>query len=369
MRIHIISFDVPLPANYGGVIDVFYKIKALHKAGIKIKLHCFYYGREKNVELEKYCENVYYYPRKTSFFTHLSISPYIVKSRFNKALFGNLLRDNQPILFEGLHTCGILNHPKLANRLKIVRTHNVEHDYYAQLAVDEKNSVKKKYYQLESWKLRRFEKILNHANAIIAISKNDVNYFQKNFSNVHLISAFHRYENIVSQEGFGMFALYHGNLAVNENIRVVNYLIEEIFSNVDFTCIIAGSGAPESLKKKIAAYNHVVLRENLTEEEIEALLIEAHVHILPTFQQTGIKLKLIHALFAGRFCIVNQMMIENTGLADYCKVATSDSELLILLKKTILEEYTKEHITQRKQLEKGMFSNEFNAQKISDLLR
>ena len=88
MRIHIISFDVPLPANYGGVIDVFYKIKALHKAGIKIKLHCFYYGREKNVELEKYCENVYYYPRKTSFFTHLSISPYIVKSRFNKALFG-----------------------------------------------------------------------------------------------------------------------------------------------------------------------------------------------------------------------------------------------------------------------------------------
>ena len=53
MRIHIISFDVPLPANYGGVIDVFYKIKALHKAGIKIKLHCFYYGREKNVELEK----------------------------------------------------------------------------------------------------------------------------------------------------------------------------------------------------------------------------------------------------------------------------------------------------------------------------
>ena len=59
----------------------------------------------------------------------------------------------------------------------------------------------------------------------------------------------------------------------------------------------------------------------------------------------------------------------NTGLADYCKVATSDSELLILLRKTILEEFTKEHITQRKQLEKGMFSNEFNAQKISDLLR
>ncbi len=27
-HIHLISFDVPFPADYGGVIDVFYKIKA-----------------------------------------------------------------------------------------------------------------------------------------------------------------------------------------------------------------------------------------------------------------------------------------------------------------------------------------------------
>ena len=35
-HLHIISFDVPYPANYGGVIDVFYKLKALHAEGIKI---------------------------------------------------------------------------------------------------------------------------------------------------------------------------------------------------------------------------------------------------------------------------------------------------------------------------------------------
>ncbi len=27
--LHIISFDIPYPPNYGGVIDVFYKLKAL----------------------------------------------------------------------------------------------------------------------------------------------------------------------------------------------------------------------------------------------------------------------------------------------------------------------------------------------------
>ena len=31
-HLHIISFDVPYPANYGGVIDVFYRVKALTEA-------------------------------------------------------------------------------------------------------------------------------------------------------------------------------------------------------------------------------------------------------------------------------------------------------------------------------------------------
>ena len=42
-HLHVISFDVPVPANYGGVIDVYYKLKALHLQGVKIHLHCFEY--------------------------------------------------------------------------------------------------------------------------------------------------------------------------------------------------------------------------------------------------------------------------------------------------------------------------------------
>jgi glycosyltransferase involved in cell wall biosynthesis len=368
MRIHLVSFDVPFPANYGGVIDVFYKIKALHKAGIGIKLHCFSYGRDKNEELEKYCERVYYYSRNTSLFTHFSSIPYIVKSRKNKELFGNLMRDNQPIIFEGLHTCGYLNHPKLANRLKIVRTHNVEHEYYSQLALNEKNSFKKKYYKLESWKLKRFEKIVHHANHILTISKNDQHYFQTLFEHTHLVPAFHQYETVQSQEGFGMYALYHGNLAVNENEHAAIFLIEEVFSKVDFTCVIAGSGASESLKSKIAPFEHIVLRENISDEEMQTLLLEAHVHILPSFQQTGIKLKLLHSLFAGRFCIVNQLMIENTGLEHFCEVTTSGTDMLQVLKNKMLEEFTEELVTYRKQLENGDFSIALNAQKINLLL-
>ena len=36
MKLNVVSFDIPYPPDYGGVIDIYYKIKALNSAGIKI---------------------------------------------------------------------------------------------------------------------------------------------------------------------------------------------------------------------------------------------------------------------------------------------------------------------------------------------
>ena len=92
-HLHIISFDIPYPPNYGGVIDVFYKIKALHSAGIKIHLHCIEYpGRDRTTELNKYCHSVNYYRRKTGLFSALSQKPYIVSSRKSKELINTFAK-------------------------------------------------------------------------------------------------------------------------------------------------------------------------------------------------------------------------------------------------------------------------------------
>ncbi len=56
--INIISFNIPYPPNYGGIIDVYYKLKSLHNLGVKIYLHCFDYGRGIKNELEKICVKV-----------------------------------------------------------------------------------------------------------------------------------------------------------------------------------------------------------------------------------------------------------------------------------------------------------------------
>jgi len=163
MHLHIISFDIPYPADYGGVIDVFFKIKTLSNFGIKIHLHCFEYGsRKRQDELKKYCLEVDYYKRKTNILSHIGITPYIIKSRISKDLEDKLLQDNYPILCEGIHTCGILLNKKFGNRKIIFRPSNVEHQYYRGLARNESKILKKIFYTIEALKLKYWENSLSN---------------------------------------------------------------------------------------------------------------------------------------------------------------------------------------------------------------
>ena len=52
-NIHIVSFDIPYPPNYGGIIDIYYKVKTLNKLGINVILHCFQYGKKLQSEKSK----------------------------------------------------------------------------------------------------------------------------------------------------------------------------------------------------------------------------------------------------------------------------------------------------------------------------
>jgi len=108
-HLNIISFDIPYPADYGGVIDVFYQIRALFRAGIKIHLHCFQYGgRIPHSELNKYCVSVRYYKRRFGLMSIFNKHPYIVESRVSRELEKYLLKNKFPILCQGIHTTGII---------------------------------------------------------------------------------------------------------------------------------------------------------------------------------------------------------------------------------------------------------------------
>ncbi|MBL0342388.1 MAG: glycosyltransferase family 1 protein [Bacteroidetes bacterium] len=366
-HIHIISFDVPFPPNYGGVIDVFFKVKALHTKGVKVHLHCFQYGREKAAILSKYCESIDYYPRNVAKSQLFMKQPYIVISRFSEQLLTDLLQDEYPILFEGIHTCNLLDNEKLADRIKLVRTHNIEHDYYQNLAKVESNIFKRYYFYNEANKLETFESVLQNAQIIAAISRNDTSYFDKKYGNAFYIPAFHSNEQTHINPGKGNFAFYHGNLAIGENNEAALYLVNEVFNNLKVPLIIAGSRPTSELRGAVARKNNITLISDLTTKQIHQLINDAHVNILPTFQPTGIKLKLLSALYNGRFALVNPMMVENTGLEMLCEVAENAVQMREKLIKLMEIDFRVSDIKTREKVLNENFSNGVNAQKLIDL--
>ena len=186
--IHIVALDVPFPLNYGGAIDMFYRIKALHQLGFKITLHCFEYGRGEQKELEKYTQEVIYYPRKKSVFNWFSSTPFIVKSRADKSLLSNLNSDDAPILFEGIHSTAFLNDTSLKDRIKLVRCHNIEQDYYNALA-ERAGGFKSIFYSTEAKKLAKYEAVLSEASALLVIQNTDLEHFKQVNANSHLLTA------------------------------------------------------------------------------------------------------------------------------------------------------------------------------------
>ncbi len=334
LKVHIVSLDIPYPPDYGGMIDVFYKLKSLHQLGVEITLHCFQYGqRQPSQELNRLCKNVYYYKRKTGVRgLHFSL-PYIISSRNNQALLKNLVMDDSPILFDGLHTCFFFNHPLLRNRVKLLRAHNIESEYYRQLAQNTSSFFKKLYYYLESNRLLRYENSLKELDAILAISEADANYFSTTYPSIPVsyVPAFHAHDSVTSKAGKGTYCLYHGNLSVAENIKSVQYLVKEIFSDLPVPLIIAGKNP--SVEMLAAATDTIKIVPNPTESEMYTLIQQAQVLVLPSFQNTGMKLKLIDSLFAGRFVLLNESNRE-LGSVNGLSIATNTTtfkETVLLL--------------------------------------
>ncbi|MGC6414548.1 MAG: glycosyltransferase family 1 protein [Bacteroidia bacterium] len=368
-HIHIIAFDLPFPPNYGGSTDMFFKIVALKKLGIAITLHVFLYGgKEPSIELENEVDRLYYYSRKRRN-PFAGSFPYIVRTRSSNKLLKRLLEDNDPILFEGLHTTWCVEDERLKDRVKIVRAHNVEHNYYEALAMAEERIWKTQFFKLEAKRLKSYEKVLNSVQGIAAISPLETDYFQKEYGDkTHYIPAFHAHQEIESKTGKGDFVLYHGNLSVPENSRAASYLVEEVFSKLEVKCVIAGSNPPKSLVQAIDKHPHIELRANISTEEILSLITNAHINLLVTFQSTGIKLKLLNSIYKGRFIIANPPMIQETGLEDLCSVGNTPKELASLVQELFLRDFTDADMLKRNQRMWQTFSNENNAKKMAKML-
>jgi hypothetical protein len=373
MYLHIVSFDIPYPANYGGVIVIFNQIKALQAQGVKVILHCFQYGkRQPQPELAEYCHEVHYYKRNMSLFKQVSLKPFIMRSRESSALLKRLRKDNYPILFEGIHTAAYVTHKKLRHRQKIVRMHNIEWQYYESLSelTDSLNIRDKVYYFIESLKLQRIEpEIVLHADEIITISTNDTTYYQNQKAATHYIPVFHPNKRVETAQGRGKYVLFHGKLSIPDNDKAAIWLIHQVFSKMDIPFIIAGMEPSDNLKELAAQHDNVTLIENPEDAQMNQLIRDAQINLLVSFQNAGMKLKLVNALFRGRFCIVNEHMVSGTGLEKLCYVKNSASAICQTVEALINAPFEQSKIEERREILETEYSNIENAKKLIDIVK
>jgi len=355
--LQLVAFDNPNPPDYGGAVDLYYKLEAFHSLGVKINLHLFTYGdRNAYGPLYDFCEEVIFYKRSMSTSALLSEKPFIVKSREHPELLKNLAQNPSPILFEGIHCCAYLHREELKNHFKMVRMHNIEHEYYEGLSESSSNILKKGYYHSEAKKLKRFESQLTHADLILAITQKDASHFQQ-YGKTQWIPPFAKpFPKVEKTEDY---VLFHGNLSVAENYKAASLLVEKVFDNINAKVIIAGKSPHPTLVSAVKKKNRIALISNPNQTEMEEWITNAKCHVFYTDQNTGIKLKLVHAIQTAGHIVMNDNMLFDSAFADEVELANSWQDFSDILNRCMKSDRPKPREGMR-----ALFDNKINAMQI-----
>ncbi|MNV17285.1 hypothetical protein D3C71_1080690 [compost metagenome] len=318
-QIHIVSFDVPFPPDYGGVLDVYLRAKTLKQSGYFVILHCYEYGRGREHDFSQIADEIHYYNRKNGVRSVFSNLPYIVKSRNSEELLRRLLSDDAPILLEGQHSTFWINELIKNQKQVAIRMHNIEWHYYRDLAKEAKTTSERLFFGMESKKLKKQESRLKKV-PLLCISESDQSYYNSlGFHAVYLPVTIHSDLVLEPIEG-EQFALFHGNLSIGENLEAIHKLIAENRRKpLGIPVVIAGKNPGKQIISKIEREGWKCIA-NPSDAELDDLLRSCSVHLLIGFKSAGIKLKVIRALLSGKPCIATKEMVGNQTLEKYCEL-------------------------------------------------
>jgi hypothetical protein len=316
--------------------------------------------------MKELCAEVKVYPRKTIPSFQDIFLPYIVSTRKSADLLKNISNDKYPVLMEGVHCSYLLQRGVFQDRKVLLRAHNVEFIYYRQLAEVERSFFKKLYFQIESRLLKRYEKRIASLASVLCVSELDRFEYHRCLgnSNALFLPVFTGFVPDPSI-GLGKYALYHGNLSVNENSIAAEWLVNKVVhEDALLPLVIAGRNPPNSLRSLLNDRRNIKLVENPSEEEMEVLIRDAHIHLIPSVNSTGIKLKLLHALNKGRFVICNEACSKGTGVESLCVQVSDEIEWEIAVQEFSTKEFTESMRSERVSFLSSVYNNDRNADQL-----
>ncbi len=367
--LHIIAFDNPNPPDYGGAVDLFYKIRALAGEGIRIHLHYFDYGRHDPGPLAGWCASVSAYPRVRRLRDVFSRTPFIVRSRPCAKIAEDIRRDPGPVLLEGLHCTDLLSRLDAGYSFPVwVRLHNIEWQYYRTLARKEIAPLKKWFFRIESAKLRRWEKKLSVATGIWAISDTDHDYYHRLLpGKVKTLYPFNGSAEVTGKAGSGAYVLYQGDLGIRDNAHIASRLMS-LWTDPTLPQLVIAGKRPPAWLHRLQGVKNIRLIANPGQDELDRLMADAHIVLALSGVAAGMKLKLIHALFKGRHCLADTATLQGNDLGQLTNVLHAPGDL----KKTVVElmqrPFTEEQRKHRKDVLENYYTDAALARRIRETI-
>ena len=361
--LHIVALDNPWPPDYGGAIDMYYKIRALAGEGARINLHLFAYGRNNTGDLKDFVQAIRLYPRRRSPLALMSKLPFIVRTRISQELIRNITQDSAPVIFEGVHTTGIST--KLTGIPQFVRVHNVEQKYYAYLALNEPDFFKRLHYKREAEKLKTYEPEIWKKLTSFTLHPNDTKYVSA-YGQAVEIPVFHPFKEVrINREKTEKYALFHGNLSVTENQKAAVFLWKKVARPLGVRLVVAGKNPPEFLRTIAKNNPRLGLVANPSKEIMDKLIRNAHLHLIYSDNPSGMKLKLLYALFRGKHVLASQALVADTPLMSLVHSVTNEKDWLEHLRKLWnLEPDIRTMEQVRNEILQMHYNNRINAQKM-----
>ena len=333
-------WELPYPPNQGGRVDSWRRVEALHKQGVAIQLICWAYedlppadmavvlGTVDALRVITIRRDIYFRLRKLVFLYRYPLMAAVRKLSFDEfrvvshevAMFSPEL-----IFLDGIHggVLGISLSKNLSLPL-VVRSHNIEHQYYRALYSSASGIRAKIKLGLSLLNLKRHEfNVLSKSSLFLDISVADLKYWDtQGLKNGKWLPTFYsfgtRFEspsksNALAPKTPTYDICFLGNLNSPNNVEGIRWLIYEVFPIViselqDVKLLLAGSNPNDDIKKMCKEVPGLYLHANPA--DVNTVYRDSCVLVNPVLRGSGVNVKSIEMLLTG-----NQVVTTPQGVA------------------------------------------------------
>jgi glycosyltransferase involved in cell wall biosynthesis len=326
MRILLLCNKSPWPPKDGGAAATLNLIKSLSDLNVAVTVFAINtskhpakpgdipaeYSKSIDYHLIDLDTGIDYFRLILNFF--FSGKPYNIEKYRNKHI-GRALKKIINDSFDLIQIDGLAMHHylpvirKLTAVPVVFRPHNVENIIWLGLCKEERNILRKLYFKNLAGRIKKTEKdIINLFDAVIPISKNDLNWFKSKgltkpsfvFSGGYSMNYTAGYETIRPKS-----VCFIGALDWSPNINGLTWFIKSVWPLVtteipDAEFIIAGRNASE---KSVSGFTGTNVKYAGEPESSYDFLKDKSIMVVPLFSGSGIRMKILEGMSMGK-CIV-----------------------------------------------------------------